>query len=308
MVGAKGRALGAFAACACLLPACLLLSSCGVGLYQLFGRDDTPNSRGAEASDRDQAIAAQEALIAKAIPPGSAFCFVFAADLHFGSAKGPREQALSGLAHLAAQSGADFVLFGGDLADKGAEEEYRAFVAYASSLKAGAGSHVGEGAALPWFAAIGNHDLYNSGWKFYKKYIGPSQLDFPAGSARIYCIDTGSGCLGEDQLESLGRSMAVESEPKIVASHYPVRGAQAHWYYKITNTRERAELLSIFNGGGVKLLLCGHWHEPDSADCGNFEEFIPGSLIDARTDGKGHAAVVKVAADGTLASCERYAF
>jgi 3',5'-cyclic-AMP phosphodiesterase len=308
MVRLRAKTFRTAIAC-CLLCALLcLLSSCGYGVDQIFGRDDTVGSRSLEGSDRGTVIGEQKALLAKAIPPGTAFSFIATSDLHFSQARGPRAAALEGFARLAAESGADFALFGGDYADRGLEEEYKLFLSFASTLKAGSSSHLGEGAALPWFSVVGNHDLYNSGWKYYKKYLGPSSDSFSAGSLRFYCIDTGSGTVGETQLEDLGSAMSADPSPKVVLSHYPVHGARTYAYFRLTNTRERAQLLSMFNSYGVKLLLCGHWHRAEEADCGNFPEYLTGSLVDAKPDGLARAVLVKVASDGSIASLDRYTF
>jgi predicted phosphodiesterase len=308
MVRRRARSLRRTAASSLLCLFLSLLCSCGYGVGQIFGRGDTVSSRSLEASNRDAAIAAQKALLQNALPPGTAFSFIVASDLHFSQAKGPRAAALEGFTRLAAESGADFALFGGDYADKGLEEEYKLFLSFAAALKAGSSSHLGEGAALPWFSVVGNHDLYNSGWKYYKKLLGPSSDSFSAGSLRFYCIDTGSGTVGEEQLESLGSAMSADPSPKVVLSHYPVHGARTYSYFRLTNTRERAELLSMFNERGVELLLCGHWHRADEVDCGHFPEYLTGSLVDAKPDGLARAVVVRVAADGSIASLERSTF
>jgi 3',5'-cyclic-AMP phosphodiesterase len=298
----------ALAGCFISALAVCCLASCDYGINQIFGRGDTVQSRSLDASGRGAVIAAQEALLEKAVPRGTAFSFVVAADLHFSASKGPRAAALDGFINLAKDSGADFALFGGDLTNTGVEEEYRLFLSFADSLKAGTASHLGEGRPLPWFAAVGNHDLYNSGWTYFNKYIGPSNERFRVGSDRFYCIDTGSGSVGEAQLEDLGSAMQSDASPKIVLSHYPVHGSSTYSYYRITNTRERAELISMFNTYGVQLLLCGHWHQPDTANCGKFTERIIGSLTDTKSDGRAHAVLVKVASDGSIISCDSYTF
>lgn len=287
-----------------LFAALLCLSSCSYGLGELFGREDSVASRADELSDRDPEIAALKASLASAIPPGTAFRFLIASDLHFGLDSGPREAALEAFRRLAADSGADFILFGGDYADKGRESEFQAFRAYADSLRAGAASHLGAGAALPWFAAIGNHDLYNSGWRYFKKYLGPSRLRLSAGSMSVYIVDTASGTLGEGQLEELGSRLSSDTSPKLVLSHYPVHGSAGYGYYRITDTRERAQLLDLFNARGVRLLACGHWHHPLRTSCGSFDECVTGSLWGPSAS----CALVSIAPDGSLASYESRSF
>jgi Predicted phosphohydrolases len=279
-----------------------LLSSCQYGLAELFVRDDPVGARSLESSARDSTIDAQKVRLAAALPAGTAFSFIVASDLHFDGSL-PDATTLESFASLAKDSGADFAIFAGDLADKGRESEYRLFSAFADSLKSGAASHLGEGASLPWFAAVGNHDLYNSGWSYFAKYAGRSTERFSAGSTRFFLVDSGSGTLGERQIEELGSAMGADASPKIVISHYPVRGSPSYSYFKLTNTRERAALLSLFNEDSVKLLICGHWHSPESSDCGFFKERLPGSLTPSK-DGLCRAAIVKIGADGSVLAFE----
>jgi 3',5'-cyclic-AMP phosphodiesterase len=290
------------------LAACLLASSCRYGLGELFGRDDPVSHRLDQSSARDAVLAGQRKTLEQAVPASTAFSFIVATDLHFDCSAWPRASDLAAFAKLAKDSGADFAIFGGDLADAGKEEEYKLFAAFADSLKSGPLSHLGEGAALPWFAAVGNHDLYNSGWRFFAQYAGSSTDRFKVGSSSFYIVDSGSGTLGETQLERLGAAMESDAAPKIVVSHYPVRGSSSFSYYRITNTRERAELLSLFNENSVKLLICGHWHKPEDDNCGSFEERLPGSLSRPETGDKSRAAVVKVASDGSIQSFAVTAF
>jgi 3',5'-cyclic AMP phosphodiesterase CpdA len=283
-----------------LLCLALLLASCQYGVGELFWRADPPSARIAEGSGRDVGSVTKALAAAISSRPGESWSFIATSDLHFTEGGGARPAALKAFAGLAAESGAAFALFAGDLVDKGQDSEYRSFVAWADSLKSGSASPQGEGGKLPWFSAVGNHDLYNSGWESFRKRIGPSSWSFGAGGFSFYIIDTGSGALGEKQLESLAAELRSDRQPKVVLSHYPVRGNDNYSYFRLTSPRERALLLALFNETGVRALLCGHWHYPESADCGGFPEQIVGSLVASKRDGKSRAAIIKVSTSGEL--------
>jgi Icc protein len=271
---------------------CLALAqSCEFDLLSAFGRADNPSSRLAEGSSRVQP--------SLSLAEGSPFSFVVTSDLHFNATEaGPRDEALAGFAALASGGGVALALFCGDLTDKGLESEYQAFAAFADSLRDSGGT-----APLPWYAAVGNHDLYNSGWPYFKEYVGPSHQRIDAGPVSIYIVDSGGGTMGDRQLENLRDDMGSDPKPKIVVGHYPVRGHDSYIYYRITNPRERIELLDLFARSDVRLVLAGHRHAPVSTELGAFYELVVGSLVDS--DGVAYALRVDVAGDGSIAGVTR---
>jgi hypothetical protein len=275
--------------------------SCSYGVLEVFGRPDPVGDRIDQPGLR-ASFDADRSSVAAALAAKPAFTFIISSDVHFGYKDGPRPAALSGFAGLAASSGADFALFGGDDADKGSEAEYADFAAFADSLRAGPASHIASGSRLPWFSAVGNHDLYNSGWTLFRTMVGPSYYMVQAGIVDIYVIDSGNGSLGERQLERLTSQMEADPSPKIVLSHYPIYGSDKFLYYRITNPRERIELIDLFARTNVKAVFVGHWHFPTETAVGPFYERVSGSLVDSDVDGKAHAWVVSVDASGAVSA------
>ncbi|HET7838362.1 MAG TPA: metallophosphoesterase [Rectinemataceae bacterium] len=286
----------------------LVLASCSYGILEGFGRPDPVGERIDEPGQRSS-FATDKTLVEGNLTAGTAFTFIVSSDVHFGYKGGPRQAALSDFADLAKTSNADFALFGGDDADKGSEGEYQDFSAFADGLAPSAATQLLLGTTrLPWFSAVGNHDLYNSGWGLFRKYVGPSYYVLSVGSVGIYVIDTGNGTLGEKQLERLGAAMSADPRPKIVLSHYPIYGSDRFIYYRITNPRERIELIDLFARTRVVAVFVGHWHYPEESDVGPFIERVSGSLVDSDIDGKAHAWVVSVDATGTQVTATRHDF
>ena len=82
-----------------------------------------------------------------------------------------------------------FVVFGGDLTYVGTEGEYTNFIDHANAL------------TVPWYPALGNHELFNNGWLYYWRYLGPSSYSFYGGNAKFVVIDSAGGQIGEEQME-----------------------------------------------------------------------------------------------------------
>jgi 3',5'-cyclic AMP phosphodiesterase CpdA len=142
----------------------------------------------------------------------------------------------------------NFVIFGGDLTYLGEEHEYRNFVAHVNALTA------------PSYAALGNHDLYNSGWWYYWKYLGPSSYSFCGGNAKFVVIDSASAEIGAAQMEWIRKELRANTQPLlVVVSHMPIYGG-AHDNHHFPRSEERTELIELFEKYEVDYVLEGHYH------------------------------------------------
>jgi hypothetical protein len=195
-----------------------------------------------------------------------------------------------------------FCLHLGDCAETGSEWEYRQFAAFAYA--GGDGSHPAdtgtvfvepggpwptlpdglgiEGYGVPVYCVVGNHDLYNDGWNNYVKYCKPysSFWRFEAGGYAWYGLDTGSGAVGEPQMNALESRMESDPFPKIVCTHYPLYAGPV--YFSLSDVYERAELLSTYADSNVKVLLDGHYHPGGEHNYGLFPEHCLKSFRDGR--------------------------
>ena len=274
----------------CLVACTLVLASCNYGLEEIFGRGDQVAGRIADGSTRP------------VINPGvsAPFRFIISSDLHFGGTIAPSPSRIAAFQTLIESSNPAFAAFCGDIADHGTAADYQGFRAFADGLVK---SSAAGGGSLPWFSAIGNHDLYNSGWQFFRSQVGPSYFRIIAGSVSIYGLDSANGTLGQAQIDRLKADFSGDPRAKIILSHYPIRGNDAYIYYRLTNPRERALLLTLFARNRVKAVFVGHWHFPLVTDCYLFKEWIAGSFANG-TDDKGHCWVVDVDAAGTVSATE----
>lgn len=253
------------------------LASCRYGLGEAFGRPSPVDERVVDASaavPADPVVADDENYV-----------FVMVSDTHFLAGEDPPGAA--GLAAFLTLRGAEFVVVGGDLADAGLPDEYARYDAWADSL------------LVPVYAAVGNHDLYNGGWSTFRDTVGASYYSFDVGARTFYFLDSGSGTLGRDQIAMLREEFAEDSDPKVIVTHYPLYDGSDSFYYKITNTAERAALVDLYARYGVELLLEGHTHALHHTSIGTMEEWVCPSLTGPA--GEGRCLVVTVSG-GAIAS------
>lgn len=238
--------------------------SCRYGLDELFGRPSPVDERVLDTS------------VPAPVPPvvgdPDNYVFVATADTHFLEAADP--PAAAAFAGLVSARGAAFVIVAGDLVDTGLPAEYARYAAWASSL------------GVPVYAAVGNHDLYNSGWSSFRAVVGRSFYSFAVGARTFHVLDSGNGTLGRVQLELLSAALAADPGPKVVVCHYPLYNGEDTQYYKLTNAAERAFLLDLFARNGVELLLEGHSHATRHTPIGPMDEWLCSSLTGPAGEGR----------------------
>jgi len=142
----------------------------------------------------------------------------------------------------------NFVIFGGDLTYLGRESEYRNFVDHVNAL------------TVPSYPALGNHDIYNGGWSYYWRYLGPSSYSFYGGNAKFVVIDSASNEIGDRQMEWIKKELKTNKQPLLfVVSHVPIYGG-SHDNYDFPKSEERAKLIDLFEKYEVDYVLEGHYH------------------------------------------------
>ncbi|MFA6856010.1 MAG: metallophosphoesterase [Treponema sp.] len=259
----------------CFLVFVYLLSSCAYGINDLFGREDSVRTRA-------------ESLTQLKIPAsvsGSDVSYTVAVitDVHFGADKSRNvdDAFLSWLDNLKETSGfPKFVLCLGDVAEHGYESEIADYNTFCSKIRK---------YNIEVYSILGNHDLYNGGWQYWKKIIKPetSFYHFKTNNFSWYFLDTGNGTLGSHQYSVLIDALENDNAPKVICMHYPLY-AQGHFYFCLQDSIERNLLIAYFADSNVRLVLDGHTHQYNYTDLGFIEYNVPGFLE------KGRWALVKV--------------
>jgi 3',5'-cyclic AMP phosphodiesterase CpdA len=283
---------------------CASLSSCYFSFTDLFAEAAAVTDR---VKDSQSMAIPQGQPSSSSISTTTPFTFLVVGDPHFGASFAASGTVLNNFATLAASadplSGKPyaFVVFVGDDTNTGSESQYQAFSGWANALKDSGSAYI------KWYSAVGNHDLYNGGWSYFKKYLGPSFYRLTAGSFSIYFVDSGQGTLGNYQIDALRSAFASDPKPKIVVSHYPIYGGASElYYYRLANPREVAELLDLFGRYDVKLIIAGHYHYYVHENVGGaFDEYLVDSLT-VSAGGSHHCLAVTL--NGGTASVTRPTF
>lgn len=162
----------------------------------------------------------------------------------------------------------------GDVAEHGLEDEYSDYKDFTDKLQSEFG--------LKTYNVVGNHDLYNAGWKNYKDYCFPytSFYKFRTKNLTYYFLDSASGSLGDRQLGTFVRDMKYNEDgrKKLVFMHVPAY-ANGLFYFVMQNSIERNKFISYCAKNDVIALIDGHTHKEITSDLGSFTEYnLPGYL------------------------------
>lgn len=242
-----------------------LFFSCAYGLNEFLYRGTGVDERSKKIKD-------------ETLPSvvASSFTFIVVTDVHFGSDKKRLDEnfwARLRELDVPGQRPA-FVIVLGDIAEHGEEDEFKQYAAFVKKIKTFGVSEV--------YGVVGNHDLYNSGWKHWRTYVRPNNFYYRFKTNRFswYFIDTGNGTLGEPQLKNLVKEMEKDTNPKFVFSHYPLYGGRIP-YFVLSDPKERAVLIDTFTRNNVKMMFSGHFHRGRPVyNYGNFSEAVLRSFID----------------------------
>jgi hypothetical protein len=215
-----------------LLPLCLLLLSYGV-------------KEGITVDERFRLSSSIKSPYKDAVKGTYIYSFAFCGDPHMCS-KG--DGCFDDLDRAIKNRQIRFVIFGGDLTYLGEEAEYSNFISHS------------EGLTVPAYPSLGNHDIYNGGWSYYWRYLGPSVYSFNGGNAKFVVIDSACGKIGEAQMEWIQDQLRNNKQPLLfVISHMPIYG-NSYGVYGFPETEEKQQLIELFEKYEVDFVLQGHYH------------------------------------------------
>ncbi|MDR0706540.1 MAG: metallophosphoesterase [Treponema sp.] len=269
---------------------CFTLAVCKdeYGLDEFLNRADDVNARSAYIRDINIPVINEEEMYkpnpSGSKPPfGNNYTVLILADIHFGAHPDhpdlPYDEFFQWLeGKKAAGETPAFCLVLGDNAEAGTEEEYLQFKDLSDKLESDTYGKI------PVYSIVGNHDLYNNGWRQYTKYCKPyiSYYRFNTGNFSWYALDSGSGTLGGSQLKNLVSNLKADPKPKVVFSHYPMYGG-GNFYFSLSDPHERAALISAFAKNNVKIVLEGHQHPGSFYDFGSFKEYNVSAFRDRQS-------------------------
>jgi len=181
------------------------------------------------------------------IDNGEKFNFLWLTDMHI---RDDRKDYFPQLGNFATAHNSSFIITSGDLTNDGESDNYD-YVLY----------QVDKYLSVPFYSAIGNHDLYGDGWDEFKKKIGPSTASFTYGGALFVILDTASCEVGRDQMDWLEDTLKDSHEKhKFIFSHMCLYNKVAELPIILCDPDERLRLLSLLRDYKVDFFLCGHGH------------------------------------------------
>lgn len=262
----------------CLVP----FVSCKYDIHRFF-------FRGPRIDDRAASL--------KQLPPpfaqkNGSIQFAIITDLHFGSKRDRSEAEL--IQSLKNAEPLDFIVLLGDVVETGFDSYFSQCEDFIKRLRGFLGKQ-----DLPVYVVLGNHDLYYDGYDRWQKldfswnkgepfFRFETEVFDSAGNSNLrswYFLDTASGMVGTSQLENLTKAMKSDKNPKMVFSHYPIYiDRDFSTPFKLSDPRERATLVTLFDKNGVDMVFSGHWHEGGFFDFGKFSELCCASLVENSKD------------------------
>ncbi len=183
-------------------------------------------------------------------------------------------------ADLVAQ-GIEFFVVLGDLTEDGNSEEFKAVK---TAL---------DGVGIPYYATIGNHDLFQDstvgGWEVWKKTFGPATYAVNiANVVRFLFLDTASGDIGPTQFEWLRTQLLTPVPFTFVGSHYPIYDGVTPIIWRLSSLEERYKLTSLLQESNVFAYIAGHIHGYRENQVAKFKHFVTGSMFPFELDYGSH--------------------
>ena len=171
--------------------------------------------------------------------------FGFITDTHLALGSHAFKDLEACIRDINAQDSLEFVIFGGDITDFGADEEIRAAKQLIDSLR------------RPYYVVAGNHDAKwsESGCNTFKNVFGYEHFEFEAGGWRFLGCNCGPdmrmapALLPRESMEWL--EGLTPDIPSIFINHYPQDTSVLN-YFDVTRALKRA---------GVQFEIGGHWHQ-----------------------------------------------
>ena len=209
----------------------------------------------------------------------SDYSFLAAGDCHVGGISN-----MERFSHEASQPDISFFLLAGDLTT-GHQEDY-------DILR----DHLNHQYSIPYFLVAGNHDLYFNGWDTFYSYFGSSTYTFtietPDASDLFICLDSGSGTLGNRQLDWLEN--ILENERHNFRNCVIISHSNFFRSRRTLSTTPLVEemyfLLDLFSDNNVDMVIMGHDHMRSVELFGNTKYLT----LDAIEDGHDDASFVRI--------------
>jgi predicted phosphodiesterase len=243
-----------------LLGAFFLPAACGIDVFGFFASselDDRLESRNTLhfLTDKDRNLSL-----------GADYSFLTLTDTHI---EGGNAHGLEKLKDRI-EPGDKFVVVTGDITDNGSRGDVEKFIEIAKTL------------GIPCYPVIGNHDIYFNNFSNWRDLIGSTSYRIDHSNTTLFILDSANSSLGLSQINWLQDELDSAKSRVFVFTHVnlfvqtPFDGGQ------LTETRERARLLSILKGR-VDAVFTGHLHRRLIRDAGGVKYIVTEDFRENRT-------------------------
>jgi len=155
-----------------------------------------------------------------------------------------------------------FMVHLGNITQYGSSQDIKKFIDIADSF------------GIPCYPIIGNHDFYFNNWSVWKRYIGSTNYridgynDAKTSGVSLFILDSGNSFFGKEQLDWLENEIKSTNENVFVFTHSPLFVTGPADMQQITDTKERARLVSILKDK-CGIMFMGHLHKCVINETGN---------------------------------------
>lgn len=153
-----------------------------------------------------------------------------------------------------------FMLHTGDFVPEGHKAEYLQFI---KLLKQ---------APFPVLPAIGNHEIYNQGRRWYSAFFGPGDFFMDYGPDRFVWLDNAEKKVTTAQLKWLNQVLGVKKRYKFLIMHHPTQNI--FWFYAFHEGAEA--LIQTVEKHKVNYVFMGHIHIYDKMESEGVKWVISG--------------------------------
>lgn len=217
------------------------------------------------------------------VPYDDAWSMLVVSDFHCW--EGERPATLDRVEAYLERDPVDFVVQLGDLADAGWAGEYDTGRAALERL------------GLPFFCAIGNHDLFHEGWVSYRQAFGPSAYVLPVGASLLVFMDLGGGTLGGLQRPWLEDQLAAAAADHVfLLSHYPMWDSVSMGFAQLGSEQEVYDILDLMRRYEVRAHFSGHTHRWARTECSGVQLYTVGAIKESAPGACGLRVAVEGAA------------
>ncbi|MDC7126718.1 MAG: metallophosphoesterase [Spirochaetales bacterium] len=259
----------------------IILVSCNLNVDFLgyFYSYSTPNQRFTESQSLEDRVSTESLT-----STGDSYSFSIISDVHVNEDTEYFEKLIDEI--LPAD---DIIIFDcGDSVQSGTFEQFSKY------------KEIMDGSGKFWFQSIGNHDLYYSGWKNYKKTIGKSSYKIEigtegsSGSLLAIILDSGNAAIGNLQKNWLEEILVSESglwNHIIVLTHSNFFSNRATTVVQYGDPDEVYYLMSLFEEYGVSYVFMGHEHQWSQRIINNVTYVTLDPVIDRNNSSYEHVTI-----------------